>query len=357
MRRRSAFTLIELLVVIAIIGVLIGLLLPAVQKVREAANRMKCTNNLKQMGIALHAYHDVNNGFPWGGSDDFTGAGGRYQSLPWSVYILPYIEQNNLYQRFKVGAITGSGKAVKFGGVVPDADISYTFNNPPNNTDSTDPSINPAATPVSVYRCPSSPNLGVATYRDTWSVGYSGFISGSDDSAGKSTWTVAIMDYCAASGVVGSMITKNNVAPSAYSPRQGILNDDLPVTINMVTDGTSNTWLVGEEVGAPNVYVAGGKLFDTPPFTKGMAICGSGWAEENNGDKWLDGNDFTGTNPGSKGPCVINCSNVSGFFSFHSGGANFLYADAHVQFVQQNIDVKSAILSVTYADGFVIPPY
>src|SRR5262245_53507219 len=116
MKRRIAFTLVELLVVIAIIAILIGLLLPAVQKIREAANRMKCTNNLKQLGLAAQAYHDANGQFPVGvgmpyaqaNNDPLTGGIGNPFGPNWAVHLLPYIEQDALFRMANVGTYPGT---------------------------------------------------------------------------------------------------------------------------------------------------------------------------------------------------------------------------------------------------------
>jgi len=358
MRRRSAFTLIELLVVIAIIGILISLLLPAVQKVRESAQRTQCANNLKQIGLALQGYHDVYRTFPWGGSDDYSDSNGVYQSLPWGVYILPYLEQHDLYTRFSAATITGTYSSVLWNQQTPA--VPLTFNNPPNNTNVPDETVNPAATPLAVYRCPSSPT-GETVYQDTWSgVFYYNSMQAPGPPVGNNTWTVAITDYMAASGVTHhyqSIVF--GYGPGYVGSEEGILNDNYPVHISMIQDGTSATWIVGEQAGGPNLWFAGPKFGASPgdyasyQFGPG----GMGWADENNGDNWLSGNSYDGTNPGG-GPCVLNCWNGGGgFFSFHTGGVMFVFADGHVQLIQDNVDPRVAIYLTTFNDNYVIPPY
>ena len=349
--RRLAFTLIELLVVIAIIAILIGLLLPAVQKVRESAARIQCQNNMKQIGLGLHMYHDTNQAFPWGVSDDFQDVATgnlQYSSLPWCVYILPYIDQMPLYKQFNTQFPLTIGAQVGVPQYIP-----TTFNNQfPNNLTSnpnqlsTDLTMNPAASPVPTFNCPSSPSQGRA-YTDTWAQNPTGPSDAEGPYVGATSWTGATIDYVSASGCTGHF-------SGAYVPQtfqrseEGILNDNYQVSFNMVHNGTSNCFLVGEVGGAPDLYIANYQLFDRYPYTNNgnpanpqgpFVAMGCQYISEYNGDHWLSGQTADGMNPGGGpapgyyGPALINAANIAGsggYYAFHPGLANFLYADGHV---------------------------
>jgi prepilin-type N-terminal cleavage/methylation domain-containing protein/prepilin-type processing-associated H-X9-DG protein len=354
-RNRSGFTLVELLVVIAIIAVLIGLLLPAVQKVRAAAAVTQCQNNLKQMGLALLNYHGINKMFPRGTYDDVGAYTACDAALPWSVWILPYLEQDSLYARFDTSSYDWNNPT-----------IAGTFNNPPNNLVGTDPNtanpaFNPAATPLKVYQCPASPSRG-AIFTDSWNSPNMFASESTGPYDGNQSWTCSASDYCAAAGVGGWFDCSNYLGAGAQFAYNGVLNDNnIIVTIPYITDGTSNTWLVAEHAGMPDLWISGPKLYASAPSFATVpqlgAPSGGGWSDEGNADQWLGGNTYDGMNPGGGGPCFINCDNIAGYFSFHTGGANFLYADGHVQFVTQNVDPKVVIESVAYNDGYVVPSY
>jgi prepilin-type N-terminal cleavage/methylation domain-containing protein len=186
---RPAFTLIELLVVIAIIGILIALLLPAVQKVREAANRTKCTNNLKQMCLALHQYCEVNGHYPaaYVASSDNPGWG-------WGSYILPFIEQQNLFDAMSV-------TTVKFGGGSNPA-------KPDANTQ----------TKLPIYRCPSNVAPDLNPFRLEF----------------------ATSNYRAVAGPTKYSTFKEN------QDMGGVMFQNSKITFGQIPDGTSNTVVVGE---------------------------------------------------------------------------------------------------------------
>lgn len=308
--RRHAFTLIELLVVIAIIAILIGLLLPAVQKVREAASRMKCSNNMKQLGLAFHNYANSNK-------DSFPMAYLFDSSVPnahaWGTYLLPYIEQNNLYNQYNVNVIFVAG----------------------NNA-------TVIQTPVKTFECPSNPDQNKIYTCPAALAGAFGLPS----------FKAASSDYHVVSGVMASLWNVV-VGPNAGSDRGGALSVNAQTPILGVTDGTSNTILLAEIAGKNDKWVLGQRI------STGSEQ-GGGWGDPFSGENWLSGSDTTGsTSPGS---CVIGCTNsqplgstARGIYSFHTSGANLLFCDGSVRFVSNSVASSTICFLVTKSKGEVIP--
>jgi prepilin-type processing-associated H-X9-DG protein len=316
--------LIELLVVIAIIAILIGLLLPAVQKVRDAAARLKCQNNLKQIGLALHNYESSHGFFP----PAYTVLITTPSSTSWGVYLLPYIEQDNLYKQYNVTA---------------------PFSDPGNQA--------VIATPVKIYQCPAAPNPD-RTYTDgpvpgaafvpTWG-------------AAPISWTASAGDYTVTTGVRGATLD-SCYSNGGGSDRDGALqatvlpNPSAPLTgtpVLAITDGTSNTMVIAEVAGRPAVYHAGKLVAPSAPFM------GAGWGDALSGENWFVGSLFDGTEAPNGGPCVVNCTNSRGYglYSFHTNVANVVFADGSVRSLNSSINQCTFAFLVTKKKGEVIPNY
>jgi prepilin-type N-terminal cleavage/methylation domain-containing protein/prepilin-type processing-associated H-X9-DG protein len=311
-RTRGGFTLIELLVVIAIIAILIGLLLPAVQKVREAAARTQCSNNLKQLGLALHNYHDANQHLPGNLRPSATGT----VRARWVTYLLPYYEGGNLLRNY---------------------DQSKNWSDPAN--------LPVTSQRVKVLECPSTPNAGRL------------------DGAPETNWApiVAASDYSSVYGVDPALVQ----AGLATRSGDGVLSKTNPVRFGDITDGLSNTLQVTESAGKPNVYQSG-KAVGSYPNPRAN---GGGWPRPASDIPALFGTSADGT--AAPGPAAINATNavaqttypdpvygVDGtgqVYSFHTGGVNALFADGSVRFVRQTVPFATFAAFVTRAGGEVVP--
>ena len=303
-RGRTAFTLIELLVVIAIIAVLIGLLLPAVQKVREAASRAKCSNNLKQIGIAAHAYHDVNNGFPAGrfGCDGsgYPCTGIANPSIDRSgasafVSLLPYMELDNIHKSL--------GKTT--------ADCPW-----PIADNATWRGVNKVGleSRPSVLVCPSD-----TAQESVASTGSGGTIN------------AAVGSYALVSGSNGP---SKGIGDAVKYDNTGLFVYRLTKRIADVTDGTSNTLAFGEVYDGhlgnnPNVWSNAGRHTHTLRTTENPI----------------------NTAPGTG--ILYNSTNNAAFMSRHTGGANFALADGSVRFLRENMDITQYRNASTIKGGEV----
>jgi prepilin-type N-terminal cleavage/methylation domain-containing protein/prepilin-type processing-associated H-X9-DG protein len=304
-RQRSAFTLIELLVVIAIIAVLIGLLLPAVQKVREAAARMSCMNNLKQIALACANYEVRNNKYPPSNTTSPPWHG-------WPALVLPDLEQENVRNIYVMTA---------------------------NWYDLANATARNA--PVKTFLCPSA----------------NGGRPGQSAVPGVpgSPFSGAAWDYTNVSVVAQPLLAYLNYPDPASYPTiwRGVMSST-GSTVGQITDGLSNTVLVTEDANRPEYWVKGKRVTDrVPPFGgDGPGVATGGvWADHQKGFG------IEGTTPDGNtliGECAINCNNAYEIYAFHPGGANAAMADGSVRFLRESISIRTLAALCTRAGGEVV---
>lgn len=298
MLRRTAFTLIELLVVIAIIAILMGLLLPAVQKVREAAGRTRCSNNLKQIGLAMLNFESANGGMP-PRRTGFTIPGPK---AGWGPTILPYVEQTPLAGIYQ---------------------YDLNFYDPGN--------ASAIIVPLSLFWCPSS-------------------------SAGRVVTVVQSGET--SQGAAGDYFGPNSFQSSVYGVQSlngnntiTAMEDDGNRKIAEITDGTSTTILVTEQAGRPDFWILGVKQATNTGLSN--ASNWGPWASYQVFGFQCFGADGI-TKDGAGGPCTINCNNSQGVYAFHAQGANAVFVDGSVHFLKSSISPNTLFGMVTINGGEVI---
>jgi prepilin-type processing-associated H-X9-DG protein len=352
--------LIELLVVIAIIAILIGLLLPAVQKVREAAARTTCQNNLKQIGLAIHNYEGANGLLPAAyrllpapDPDPNAQFAGSRKGLSLFANLLPYIEQDNLYRMLN-----------------PNLSEFDTLNIPPNGPHSGN---NPAYSQgVKTYLCPSNPTKPTLDYYNAcWgpygngggAACFPGGGTGSNIPPPGQIW--ARTDYFPIAGIQTALISALGLTANYPGGTQmaGTINDPLlpgggPVRITGITDGTSNTLIISECGGKPVGYNHARQIYNSE--VDGLPVDGSIEPVSSGGGAWGDMFCYSAlaggqcNNSGFRlGPCMINATSNNEIYSWHTGGTNALFGDGSVHFLTEATAAQVIIALVTRSGGEV----
>lgn len=315
--RSFGFTLVELLVVIAIIGVLIALLLPAVQQAREAARRMSCSNNLRQVGLACHNYHDTHRTFAPGRITDSTAVNSTGDSVTmvtgFLAMILPFMEQGNLKDLY---------------------DQRYGFDDVANQE--------AANYTVDAYLCPSAPGNRTTPIYAGWNMGWTTDV---DDLIPDLTGIAT--DY---QGVRGIHIVDDTGAWVDDYGKVGILSENA-TRFRDITDGTSNTIMLFEMAGKPTNWISGKQQEVTNAQFYGYGP----WAGNNGVMIWNYNRD--GENHcGEADDCLhyININNEGAPYSFHPGIAMMMLADGSTRNIPENIDRHIFVNLCMKADGNVI---
>ncbi len=308
-RAKRGFTLIELLVVIAIIGILVALLLPAIQSAREAARRTQCLNNLKQMGLAILNYESTKKCYPRGrwnlnptDTSKHTVAdrpAAKSNDACWTVVVLPYAEEQNIASQYN---------------------LKKEWFHPDNRP--------PVAYPLKIFVCPSVPEQGRVDVQ---------FTAGEKPAAG---------DYGCINGV-GPNVWGAHPELGPY-PDAASGGEDNPRVIGVmakamnrqacrikdIVDGTSKTWLIAEDAGRPDVYTDGRRGDSTGKQT--YVGAGAAWADPDSG--------FTI----AREP-LINHANDAEVYAFHPGGAQFLFADGSSRYISSSLDPVTGVALITRA--------